>query len=64
MDKNKTMSPLMMLIGKTKKPEMDTEEEDSDDSLVAAKAILAAIDSGNAKKLDEALKSHYTLCDD
>jgi hypothetical protein len=62
------MSALMMLLGKGKgkKPEETEEmdsEEDSSDSLVAAEAILDAIAKKDAKLLDEALRSHRTLCE-
>lgn len=54
----KKTSLLMLLGGKPEK-----EEDSSTDSLVAAKAILAALKANDATKLDEALRSHYALCE-
>jgi DNA-binding GntR family transcriptional regulator len=59
----------MMLLGK--KPELDKDsdkdsesKEESEDSLVASEAILDAIKKSDARLLDEALRSHYTLCEE
>jgi len=61
-------SGLMMLIGKgkPKEPAEDSEEDskDSGDSLVAAEAILKAIEAKDKKRLDEALRSFLTLSSD
>ena len=62
---------MLMLIGKGKgkakpgdegsKDVTPDDPEESGESLIAAKAVLAAIKSGDATKLNEALESHYTL---
>lgn len=55
----------MMLLGKEKKPKPEEEAADTEsDSVVAAEAVLDAISKKDAKLLDEALRSHYTLSQD
>lgn len=40
----------------------DSEESDESDSIVAAEAVLDAVEQKDKKLLDQALRSHYTLC--
>jgi DNA-binding GntR family transcriptional regulator len=56
----------LLLIGA--KPEKEEDDDDKPDpksgAISAAKALIKAVEAGDAEGVDEALRLHYDLCED